>query len=81
MRSLQKKNAADILLSIIKHDARSPSQLSAELSLQPVQVQRVLEDLSKVNLIAKQVESKTPLRPWVFYRPTAKGKDAAQLLE
>jgi DNA-binding MarR family transcriptional regulator len=81
IRSLAKENAADILVSIIEHNARSPTQLSAELSLQPNQVHRVLDELKRENLITKEEESQTPLRPWVFYRPTAKGKEAARLLK
>lgn len=81
LRSLSKENAAKVLLSIIEHNARSPSQLSAELELQPTQIHRVLDELSEAKLITKQEERQTPLRPWVFYRPTAKGKEAANLVK
>lgn len=81
MRSLSKTNTAKILASLVQNNARSPSQLAVELNLQPTQVHRALNELYESKLITKQVKNKTPLASWVFYRPTAKGKQASRMLE
>lgn len=80
LKVLSRENAAKVLLSIIEHNARSPTQLAVELNLQPVQVHRVLEELSQADLVRKNIENPTPLKSWVFYRPTPKGKEAIRLI-
>lgn len=79
-KALSKENAAKILVSIAQNKARSPSQLAVEFKLQPIQVHRVLNELDEAGLIVRSAGNPTPLRSWVFYRPTLKGKEAAQLL-
>lgn len=79
--ALSREHAAKILVSIVEHNARSPSQLAIEFKLQPVQVHRVLEELGNAGLITKQVEqTQAKIGPWAFYRPTAKGLEAARLM-
>ena len=58
----------------------SPSQLAVKLGLNPAQVHRALDELIEAGLIQRQSGNQTPLKSWVFYRPTPAGKEAMDLL-
>ena len=79
-KALSRENTVKILSSIIEHNTRSPSQLAVELDLQPTQVHRALGELVETGLVQRHAKNPTPLRSWVFYKPTPLGKQAMRLL-
>lgn len=79
-KALSKENTTNILMEIFENSAMSPSQLAVKLGLNPTQVHRALDELIEADLIQRQIGTQTPLKSWVFYRPTPAGKEAVDLL-
>ena len=79
-KALSKENTTRVLTTLTEKTAMSPSQLAVELGLSPTQVHRALDELMDAGLVQRQSGNPTPLKSWVFYRPTPNGKKAYDML-
>jgi len=78
-RALSKENTQKVLSAIFENLAMSPPQLAVELVLTLIQVRRALVVLQEADLIQSFSANPTPLKSWVYYRPTPAGKAAMDL--
>lgn len=76
---LSKENTQKVLSAIFENLAMSPPQLAVGLGLSLIQVHRAIVVLQEADLIQSFSANPTPLKSWVYYRPTPAGKAAMDL--
>ena len=73
--------AREILLDVVRAQARSTTQISADLRVPHVKIREALNDLEKEGFLEGQALAKVPTEATALYSATEKGVEAARALE
>lgn len=78
---LDNRLAREILLDIVRANARSTTQISADLRVPHGKVHKVLNELEKEGFLEGQPLAKVPTSATALYSATEKGVAAARFIE
>ena len=73
--------AREILMDVVRAQARSTTQISADLRIPHGKIREVLEALEKEGFLEGQPLTKVPTKASALYSATEKGVEAARTLE
>ena len=73
--------AREILLEVVRAQARSTTQISADLRVPHEKIRETLTELENEGLLEGQALAKVPTRVTALYSATEKGVQAARTLE